>query len=795
MESQVKYIDLLDNQFNEHFEEARIIGRLGGDYITEEGVCLLIYVRCQSIVPKDSSEIEIFDPSGYRFQIEKMGKLFAEIKNCATFIYLECPRSNPLNLPQSKKIIQQIDQTQAQGLLLIQYCFAQGQSWDSINDQSRKESFKSFIENLQNFQLGDFMEHISNMPHNSIIGNKKLDLIFNTAFSPIDLPSEIKQIRETDQLEVQVKEISQQEENHKNLIQQLQDKIKSLEDRLTDSESYNQKLEDELELVKKDKESEILVLQDRIKDIQEELVSANLNSLNTEKARSIDEQSSIIQADTESTSYKLSQKCDKYKQKVKDKKLKIKELKQENKEHHDTIIALKEQILEFSQHMQYRTSEKTHHQDDSYYSHSSSKSQKNEQQRNEAKDQIKFQSQDYKAFQNSSFDQSNYDQKQQIQENSYEESKQAYFNVIEREDQFNLFDRLQQEQKVVKTHTNIIDDQVNHYGASNDSKYFDLQSNNSQGKSQNNVQKIYISEKREDISSQDYNEIMKEIQFQEWKQKKLQEEQDNKIALQLREEEQKQIEQKQILIAQQTLRDQECQQFQQRIFKAPQFEDHLQQQDQIQNLNLIDQNSSQNKEQQISTPTMMSNTTGFEDSLIIKEDDINLIRDQVGASATFRKVYDNEEDQQFDKLQMELEGKKGLIFLTRAKNAKGDVVGSFGAYISIPYQAQKEQSFKDSKAFIFSLDKKIVFPQIDPTDSNISLGPSKIIQMGKIIEGLDKHAVQQLDLVLRQNGQTSKSSSNIGQSFKLPQGENQKVLTNILMFFIDRLEVYQMVTY
>ncbi|CDW90413.1 UNKNOWN [Stylonychia lemnae] len=170
MEPKTKYIDLLDNQFNEHLEEAKSIGRIGGDYITEDHVCLLVYVRCQSIVPRDSDEIEIFDP--------------------------KCPRSNPQNLPQSKKLIKQIDLKQAQGLLLIQYCFAQGQSWDSIDDQSKKDSFKSFIENLQNFQLRDCMEYLSQMLHISIIGKKELEIIFKKSFSPIKSSQDQDQIQE-----------------------------------------------------------------------------------------------------------------------------------------------------------------------------------------------------------------------------------------------------------------------------------------------------------------------------------------------------------------------------------------------------------------------------------------------------------------------------------------------------------------------------------------------------------------------------------------------------------------------
>ena len=104
---------------------------ISNEEVFNKKIAVFVYVRCQGIVPTNHNDIELMDSNGYKFPLERFVKQFALLRNCATYIYLEVPRSNPRNLPMAMlPKIPDIDLNQAEGLLLIEYAFNTGQGWD-----------------------------------------------------------------------------------------------------------------------------------------------------------------------------------------------------------------------------------------------------------------------------------------------------------------------------------------------------------------------------------------------------------------------------------------------------------------------------------------------------------------------------------------------------------------------------------------------------------------------------------------------------------------------------------------
>ncbi|CDW91180.1 UNKNOWN [Stylonychia lemnae] len=727
LQSPMKFIDLLDNLFDEHLEHVRAI---------ENHVCFFVYARCQSIVPKGSEVIEIFDPNGYRFQIEKRIKQFADMKNCATYIYLECPRSNPKNLPQSKKVIEQIDLDQAQGLLLIQYCFAQGQSWDNEQDQSRKDKFKSFVENLRDFKLVDFMDFFKNFPNTSIIGRSDLKIVFDKCLIQRPFQEAIQQNIEMVIPEKVVKQslnliFQQQQVPANDQILQLQEEIKLLKSQLNESEQNNQKLVEQLESIKTEKDIQIDSYVQRIKILENDLEVKSQEIQNNSREQSKHKMS--IQSDNsqmEKTIKKLEKKNEKLNQKVKDYKQKI---KSDKEDYQKRIADIQDNILKklnFNGGITEGQDHQTIHHDVSFIQRHSTMKQVREQS-NQSNGNIsnldKSRDEDSLNLMN---------RQQVIRGRQFEEKKFGHQIQNKNEENFNLFERIKSSNQNSDAQQIII----------------------------NRIAKANSTSARSNEFLQDKEEFKRDFEqqlFKEFQQKQKQEEEDRMLAKFLHEEERKQIEQNR----QQQFKTQE----EKNIHSNPR-DDH--------NQSLI---------------TLPIDIKGLEVSQIIKEEETDMIKTQLKQQATFQKLYDNEADQNFDKLTKVLEGKKNLIFLVRAKNSQGIIVGRFGVYISIEYKAQEEKSYKDSQAFIFSIDKKMILEQIDPFQNNVSFGPSKIISLGSQIVFNKKAIHQQLDLVLIKNSEVKKCTNNIGQSFQLPNGENPKILTSCPMFQIERLEVFQMI--
>lgn len=122
--SNEKFIDVINKYIVEIYESAQKINNLSNEGIFDKKVCVFIYVRSQGIVPNNQSTIEIFDTKGYRFPLEKFVYQFAALKHCATYIYLEVPRSNPRNLAMSlNPKVPDINLDTAEGLLLLEYTY------------------------------------------------------------------------------------------------------------------------------------------------------------------------------------------------------------------------------------------------------------------------------------------------------------------------------------------------------------------------------------------------------------------------------------------------------------------------------------------------------------------------------------------------------------------------------------------------------------------------------------------------------------------------------------------------
>ncbi|CDW90412.1 UNKNOWN [Stylonychia lemnae] len=190
---------------------------------------------------------------------------------------------------------------------------------------------------------------------------------------------------------------------------------------------------------------------------------------------------------------------------------------------------------------------------------------------------------------------------------------------------------------------------------------------------------------------------------------------------------------------------------------------------------------------------------GFAVSEIVQPCDINQIRERLGKKSSFQKIFEGDSQIKNQQLINKLDGKKKLLLLVRAKrNYDNEIIGRFGAYISIPFYKQhgeEEQFFVDPEAFIISLDKGMIFNQINKSQQNIGFSSNSILIFGKQKEGSKSPKIQSMDLFLRDSYGVKKCSSNLGSSFEIPQGidqkEGTKILTGLLLFSIDRIEVFQ----
>ncbi|CDW87505.1 UNKNOWN [Stylonychia lemnae] len=164
-----------------------------------------------------------------------------------------------------------------------------------------------FLENLENFQNEDFLEYFQKLENCAIIGNKELKNIFNKSLC----------IRYKDDVEIQNLIHNQVNNNQDQIQNQIQ------EEKISNLERDNKQLREELQ----NKDFEIQLLNDRIKNLEQEKLNQNMKIGTGLNRNSIDGTNSSKQSCNIENKYE--QIKEKYQKKLEGKKNKIKELQQE----------------------------------------------------------------------------------------------------------------------------------------------------------------------------------------------------------------------------------------------------------------------------------------------------------------------------------------------------------------------------------------------------------------------------------------------------------------------------------
>ncbi|CDW78420.1 UNKNOWN [Stylonychia lemnae] len=905
-----QYLDYIENSFNEVYENAKVISRLAGESVQEDSVCVFVYVRCLGI-STSSGEIEIQDPNGYRFQIEKFIKLFAMIKNCATYIYLECPRNNPSNLSATKKPLEQFNPINAVGFLLVQYCFAKESGWDYANDDKRQALLLKFIQALAANQIPDFYQYVTSwQPESNFIGKIELSTILDQAIAPINKDIEVAE-------QVQIVDIDEQE--------QLIARMKELEEENQTYYEQNMKMKEDLD----ERDRIITQLQDTIRELEQQADHDQVSNHSQQQVANLEEHIQTLKGNNqnlENKVQKLELKKEKLVKKLKSKKDK---LKKANQELQNQQAAFSEQILQFSmnQHGLHKTPRESgngmnsnssqnnsrdiinpmnDHRDqrfaqyqvnnrNSLYSdpfnaddskindeddqqntldkrqleilQNQKKKEEEEQKSQVEEDRIKYQR--FLKEQEEERQRKKKEEDEQLKilmEIKQREEREAFVKAKKQKEDFERWQREQEEQEKLriqkeldekklrqqfereqleiqkrlkikesemeikremdlKNQMKAAQDGVNGqlyvkpHGNFNANESIDhenfFEAIKKQGSFQNNnnqmnPQNVRVNEYErqfnvnyqnyQDLAIDDDMELAKKLQDQEMEQERKDQEYALKLQLELNEQEFNQ----------------------QQLINNPQinhFEEHkqpIQRQDQAQIKPIQNQNANNNKrnempiakpQQQIQQNNINQDDEyvlpncdiGFTGSQIVQTKDIDKIRQKLGKKCIFAKIYECDSGVENGQLIQQLQGKRNLLILVQAKrNNDNEVIGRFGAFISIPYMKcndDNEQFFIDPEAFIISLDKGMIFDQIKPREENVGFSSQAILIFGKQKEGSRVPKIQSMDLFLRDSKGVKKSSSSLGSSFQIPEGidkkEGSKILTGLLLFSIDKIEVFE----
>eukprot|EP00347_Sterkiella_histriomuscorum_P001537 403371656 len=165
-----RYFDLIESKLREFENMALESSRLVGTQHEIRPVFILIYFRGQAATSRSNGQLEIYEPQGYRVELELFANKIAQLKNQGVFLYLDCPRiikdliksgsmsNSQLFTQHQEKISKTESQYEQLGYEIIKYAVQQNQNISKERDLQLQQELSQFIVDINTHQLSNLRQ-------------------------------------------------------------------------------------------------------------------------------------------------------------------------------------------------------------------------------------------------------------------------------------------------------------------------------------------------------------------------------------------------------------------------------------------------------------------------------------------------------------------------------------------------------------------------------------------------------------------------------------------------------------
>eukprot|EP00347_Sterkiella_histriomuscorum_P002513 403367862 len=246
-----RYFDLIESKLREFENMAIESSKLVGTQHEIQPVFIFIYFRGQAATSRSNGLLEIYEPQGYRVELELFANKIAQLKNQGVFLYLDCPRiikeliksgsmiNSQLVAQQQDKICKTESQNEQLGYGFIKYAVQQNQNISKERDLQLQQELSQFILDITTYKLSKLKQ--LKFEDAVILGNENLLNIPVSNQKKIQSEIVLLQFERQSQKQLNEKLIKQVEE-FASQVSNLQESLKLNKDPLQQQLPNQQKL-------------------------------------------------------------------------------------------------------------------------------------------------------------------------------------------------------------------------------------------------------------------------------------------------------------------------------------------------------------------------------------------------------------------------------------------------------------------------------------------------------------------------------------------------------------------------